>query len=137
MTKPHLQVVVGIVLNAAGEVLIGQRVKHDAYYAKWEFPGGKLEADETAEEALRREFAEEVGIRVLQSHQFMTWEHSYPDRTVTLNVRLIDSYEGQPYAREGQALKWVSLDEIAHLDFLAGNQAIIEKLKVFVSGQRA
>lgn len=131
MTKPHLLVAVGIARDPIGRVLVGQRVKPDAYYGKWEFPGGKLESGETVEAALGREFLEEVGIHVTQSSEFMTWEHRYPDRTVTLLVRLIEAYQGQPLAREGQALKWVKLDEIASLDFLAGNHAIIEKLRAF------
>lgn len=128
MTKPVLQVAVGIVLDDSGKVLVGQRVKPDAYFQKWEFPGGKLEQGESVVDALKREFLEEVGIDIIESREFMVWEHSYPDRDVKLFVRIIDAFIGKATSREGQALKWVSLEEIAEMDFLAGNQVIIERL---------
>ncbi|HAU68578.1 MAG: 8-oxo-dGTP diphosphatase MutT [Arenicella sp.] len=128
MTKPVLQVAVGIVLDDSGKVLVGQRVKPDAYFQKWEFPGGKLEQGESVVDALKREFLEEVGIDISESREFMVWEHSYPDRDVKLFVRIIDAFIGKATSREGQALKWVSLEEIAEMDFLAGNQVIIERL---------
>lgn len=128
MTKPVLQVAVGIVLDDSGNALVGQRVKPDAYFQKWEFPGGKLEQGESVVDALKREFLEEVGIDISESREFMVWEHSYPDRDVKLFVRIIDAFIGKATSREGQALKWVSLEEIAEMDFLAGNQVIIERL---------
>jgi 8-oxo-dGTP diphosphatase len=128
MTKPVLQVAVGIVLDDSGKVLVGQRVKPDAYFQKWEFPGGKLEQGESVVDALKREFLEEVGIDISESREFMVWEHSYPDRDVKLFVRIIDAFIGKATSREGQALKWVSLEEIAEMDFLAGNHIIIERL---------
>lgn len=128
MTKPVLQVAVGIVLDDSGKVLVGQRVKPDAYFQKWEFPGGKLKQGESVVDALKREFLEEVGIDISESSEFMVWEHSYPDRDVKLFVRIIDAFTGKATSREGQALKWVSLEEIAEMDFLAGNQVIIERL---------
>jgi 8-oxo-dGTP diphosphatase len=128
MTKPVLQVAVGIILDDSGKVLVGQRVKPDAYFQKWEFPGGKLEQGESVVDALKREFLEEVGIDISESREFMVWEHSYPDRDVKLFVRIIDAFIGKATSREGQALKWVSLEEIAEMDFLAGNQVIIERL---------
>ena len=79
-------------------------------------------------DALKREFLEEVGIDISESREFMVWEHSYPDRDVKLFVRIIDAFIGKATSREGQALKWVSLEEIAEMDFLAGNQVIIERL---------
>ena len=128
MTKPVLQVAVGIVLDDSGKVLVGQRVKPDAYFQRGEFPGGKLEQGESVVDALKREFLEEVGIDISESREFMVWEHSYPDRDVKLFVRIIDAFIGKATSREGQALKWVSLEEIAEMDFLAGNQVIIERL---------
>ena len=128
MSKPVLQVAVGIVLDSWGNVLVGQRVKPDAYFQKWEFPGGKLEQGESVADALKREFLEEVGIEIYESSEFMVWEHSYPDRDVKLFVRIINGFKGEATPQEGQALKWVSLEQIAEMDFLAGNHVIIERL---------
>ncbi len=123
-----IEVAVGVVFDQQPRVLLGQRVKQDAYYQKWEFPGGKLESGENAAQALERELAEEVGIRVNSSSEFMLQEHSYPDRDVRLFVRVVDSFSNSAVAREGQAIKWVALSELAQIDFLSGNTAIIKRL---------
>jgi len=126
----RLEVAVGIVYDAQKRVLVGQRTVNDRYYQKWEFPGGKLEKGEFVEQALAREFKEEVGIQVNGSHELMVVEHDYPDRHVRLHIRIIQNYTGEVTAQEGQALKWVTLQELDELDFLQGNQAIVEALKM-------
>lgn len=125
----RIEVAVGIVFNKHGHVLVGQRTVKDQYYQKWEFPGGKLEAGESAATALAREFMEEVGIEVLASTALMQLDHDYPDRQVRLYVRTITDYQGQVAALEGQALQWVEITQLEKLDFLQGNQAILELLK--------
>lgn len=124
----RIEVAVGVVYNKQGQVLVGQRVVKDRYFQKWEFPGGKLEAGETVEQALVREFLEETSIRILSSKPLMLVEHDYPDRHVRLHVHTITHFEGDADSQEGQALKWVSLQELNGLDFLQGNQVILEKL---------
>ena len=128
----RIDVAVGIVYNQQGKILAGQRTVKDQYYQKWEFPGGKLEQGETPEQALKREFAEEVGIQITNSQELMCHEHNYPDRQVRLYIHTIKHYTGTVTPLEGQALKWVSLKELDELDFLQGNQAIIDKLKELV-----
>jgi len=124
----RIDVAVGVLFNADGQVLIGQRTVKDDYYQKWEFPGGKLEQGESPCQALTREFAEEIGIEVAQSEDLMLLEHNYPDRHVRLYVQVIKQFSGTITAMEGQALKWVELDQLESIDFLKGNQAIVEKL---------
>lgn len=119
---------VGIVSNSNGQVLVGQRTIKDAYFEKWEFPGGKLEAGESASQALIRELQEEIGIAVLASEPLMTLEHDYPDRHVRLSIFLVKEYQGDVSSKEGQALQWLAPSELAKLDFLEGNQAIIDKV---------
>lgn len=124
----RIEVAVGVLFNRQGEVLIGQRIVEDSYYQKWEFPGGKLEVGESAKQALVREFAEEVGITISSSEDFMVLQHDYPDRHVKLHVQLIKQYQGTITSMEGQALKWVTLEELNEIDFLKGNQTIVEAL---------
>jgi len=126
--QKRIEVAVGIVYDDAGRVLVGQRTVEDLYFQKWEFPGGKLEANESAEMALQREFKEEVGIVVLSSSELMKLDHDYPDRHVRLHVQIIEEYAGSVRALEGQALQWVSVEELNNLDFLKGNQRIIDAL---------
>ena len=125
----RIEVAVGIVFDQHGCVLVGQRTVKDQYFAKWEFPGGKLEAGESVNGALAREFKEEVGIEVLASDFLLEVNHDYPDRQVCLHVHTIRRYAGQVSTMEGQALKWVSVNELDELDFLQGNHAIINALK--------
>jgi 8-oxo-dGTP diphosphatase len=124
----RIEVAVGIVYNQAGHVLVGQRVVRDMYYNKWEFPGGKVEQGESIELALAREFHEEVGIHIISSRPLMLLEHDYPDRQVRLHVRIVEKYEGEVQSLEGQAIKWVAPTELKGLDFLQGNQAILDAL---------
>ena len=124
----RIQVAVGILTEPSGKVLIGQRVVEDDYYNKWEFPGGKLEHGETPQQALERELKEELGVTVTACQPFLELDHDYPDRHVRLWVLKVTDYQGNIESREGQALQWVSLPEIQSLDFLSGNQFIIERL---------
>lgn len=124
----RIEVAVGIVYNALGEVLVGQRIVEDCYFRKWEFPGGKIETGETVKQALAREFLEETGIRILASEPLMMVEHDYPDRQVRLHVHTIERFVGEVSGLEGQALKWVSHDTLLSLDLLQGNQVILDKL---------
>lgn len=124
----RIEVAVGVVFNEAGKVLVGQRVVKDRYFQKWEFPGGKLEAGESAQQALIREFREETGINISSSEPLMRVEHDYPDRHVLLHVHTINDFSGEVSALEGQALKWVLVSELTELDFLQGNQVILDKL---------
>lgn len=130
MLEPkRIRVAVGIVFNSEGHVLVGQRVVKDRYFAKWEFPGGKIEDNESVVDALNREFREEVGIELGKSQSFMEVCHDYPDRMVQLYVRTIQNFTGAARSLEGQALKWVPIPELNELDFLQGNQPMIEKLE--------
>ena len=124
----RIEVAVGVLFNAKNEVLIGQRTVKDDYYQKWEFPGGKLEASESPFDALVREFNEEVGIQITQGEDLMMIEHDYPDRQVRLYVQVIKAFSGTIKAMEGQALKWVALEALNEIDFLKGNQVIVDKL---------
>jgi len=124
----RIEVAVGVIFNQEGNVLVGQRTVEDRYFQKWEFPGGKLEKGESPAKALARELYEELAISVESCSELMTLEHDYPDRCVRLYVQVVESYKGAIQGKEGQALKWVALRELADLDVLQGNQPIVERL---------
>lgn len=125
MTTPLLQVAVGVIKNATGHVLISLRGQSLPQGGCWEFPGGKIEAGETAEQALARELKEEVDITVLAATPLITIKHRYPERAVQLNVFLVERFSGEAKSCEGQPVKWVGVDELAHYSFPAANQPII------------
>lgn len=108
----RLEVAVGVVLDADGGVLLGQRVAGKAYAGWWEFPGGKIEAGEDAAAALARELDEELGLAVRASHPWMVREFTYPHARVRLHFRRLfaawGDWSGEPRGREGQAFAWQS-----------------------------
>ena len=95
---------------------------------KWEFPGGKVEENETVAQALHRELQEEIAIDTLSCYPLIEISHDYGDKKVLLDVYVVDNFQQEPIAQEGQQSGWFSLDELVNLDFPKANAAIIEKL---------
>lgn len=95
---------------------------------KWEFPGGKKEADESIAQALSRELLEEVNIQVLNQRPLMVIEHDYGDKKVRLDVRLVDEFSGEPSHQEAQQARWVKIADLGQYDFPEANLAIVQKL---------
>ena len=124
----RIEVVVGVVSDTNGKVLIGQRTFKDEYYAKWEFPGGKVEPGESHSEALERELKEELGIKIQKIHPLISLHYDYPDRKVNLNVLRVVRFTGDVKSCEGQSLCWVALQDLSSYDMLDGNKAIIKVL---------
>lgn len=103
---PVVDVAVGVLVRAGGAVLFGQRPAGKPYAGWWEFPGGKLEAGESVEQALARELHEELGIEVRESRPWVVREHVYPHAHVRLHFQRVVAWTGEPRARERQALAW-------------------------------
>lgn len=120
-----IHVVAGVVVNARGQVLIAKRPDHLHQGGLWEFPGGKVEAGETVQQALRRELREEAGIDVEALRPLITVEHRYPDKHVLLNVWRVTRWHGQPHGREGQPIAWVAPDDLPVYQFPAANASIV------------
>ena len=101
------RVVAAVLHDAAGRVLITQRPAGKWMAGLWEFPGGKIEPSETARQALTRELAEELGVRVLSCVPLLELSHDYPERRVQLSVWNVLAFEGEPTGLEGQRLRWL------------------------------
>ena len=130
ITEPEdwIPVAVGIARDPMGQLLVGQRPAWKDYPGKWEFPGGKLEAGENALKALMREFREELGLEIIRAEPAFVVRHRYPDRSVELNVWRVTDCRGKASGREGQVVCWVAPRELSGLDFLDGNQTIVERI---------
>ncbi|MDB5843103.1 MAG: hypothetical protein JWP79_413, partial [Polaromonas sp.] len=76
--RKHTEVAVGILIRADDALLLSTRPDGKPYAGYWEFPGGKLEAGETVEEALRRELMEELGVQIGAAQAWKVTEHDYP-----------------------------------------------------------
>ncbi len=120
-----LHVAVGVIKNRHGQILISLRKTHLHQGGLWEFPGGKLESGETAQQALIRELNEELAITVLTSTPLITIKHRYPELTVQLQVFLVEQFSGEAKGNEDQTIKWVTANELKNYEFPAANQAIM------------
>jgi 8-oxo-dGTP diphosphatase len=123
-------VAAGAIEDAQGRVLVTKRADHVHQGGLWEFPGGKLEAGETAEQGLARELHEELGIRVLGSRALIRIHHDYGDRHVLLDVRRVCAYGGEPHGREGQPMAWLHPGEMDPRAFPAADGPIIAALRL-------
>jgi len=127
-----VHVAVGVItrlkITGQREFFLTKRSDNVHQGGKWEFPGGKVEDEETVAEALSRELNEEVGISVLSCQPLTIIEHDYGDKRVALDVFIVEHFENEPQAQEGQVEGWFLLTDLKVLDFPAANQAIIALL---------
>ena len=130
MPAPTLHVAVGVIVNSDHEVLISKRSSDVHQANRWEFPGGKIESDESIEAALSRELKEELGITVLNTEFLTSIEYDYGDKIVHLHIHLVNDYSGEPSGIEGQPVQWVKADELQDYHFPDANLAIINLLQL-------
>ena len=121
-----LNVVAAVIHNTQGQLLIAQRPLHKHQGGLWEFAGGKVDAGETAEQALVRELQEELGITATQYRPLLTVEHHYPDKSVRLTVFRVTAFEGEAHGAEVQPIVWVKPENLADYQFPAANVPILK-----------
>ena len=104
-----VDVAVGVLLRSDGDFLLTSRPPGKVYEGYWEFPGGKLEAGETVEQALRRELHEEIGITIGAAQSWKVELVDYPHALVRLNFCQVFDWTGELHMREGQLFAWQRL----------------------------
>ena len=129
-TRKRVHVAVGVIRSRDGRVLVARRSANQHLGGLWEFPGGKVEAGETVNQALARELHEELGIDVLAQSALCCIQHDYSDKTVLLDVWIVNAFSGTAHGKEGQPLRWLFPHELKHADFPQANQAIIRALQL-------
>jgi 8-oxo-dGTP diphosphatase len=123
-----LNVVAGLIYRD-GKLLVCQRRKAAAFALKWEFPGGKIEAGESAVEALRRELKEELDIEVREVKEVYQCEHVYAGGPrVRLRFFCVAEFTGTPKNLVFEQICWSELSDLDHFDFLAGDQPLVRRL---------
>ncbi len=127
----EIHVAVGVIFRE-GKVLIARRPGHVHQGGLLEFPGGKVEAGESVQQALVREIREETGLQVTQGSLAPVIEvrHDYGDKQVFLDVWQTSSAEGDAEGREGQEIRWLDVRELADADFPVANRPIIRALRL-------
>ena len=104
-----VEVAVGVLIQPDGRFLLTSRPAGKVYEGYWEFPGGKLEAGESVEQALRRELREEIGISIGAVHPWKVEVIDYPHALVRLNFCKVFDWTGDLQMQENQACAWQSL----------------------------
>jgi 8-oxo-dGTP diphosphatase len=118
-------------IDTDGRVLMAQRPSGKDHAGRWEFPGGKVEADETPEQAIRRELFEELNIEPCESclQPFSFASFAYPDFHLMMPLFLCRQWDGFLRAKEGQATKWVWPDKIMDLDLVPADVDLASQLR--------
>lgn len=124
--------VVGAVIVNDGDVLCAQRGP-GALEGKWEFPGGKVEADETPEAALRRELNEELSVQVRVGARVETTTHHYDFGAVTLTTFLCEVVSGVPVLTEHAAFAWLPPSRLHALDWAAADLPAVKKVQALLA----
>ena len=120
--------VVAALIWDGGKFMICQRPAHKARGLLWEFVGGKVEPQETKEQALIRECREELAVTVSVGDVFMDVIHEYPDITVHLTLFHATVAEGTPMTLEHRDIRWITPKEIADYEFCPADEEILAKI---------
>lgn len=126
--RPVTEVAVGILIRSNGDFLMTTRPAGKAYAGYWEFPGGKLEANETVEEALRRELIEEIGVTIQDVKVWRSSLVDYPHALVRLTFCKIFTWTGRLHMRESQQFAWQNLP-VQVKPVLAGTVPVLQWLE--------
>ena len=123
----RIEVVAAIIHDAEGRIFATQR-GYGEFKDGWEFPGGKMEAGETPEEALRREIWEELETRIEVERLVETVEWDYPQFHLTMHCYLCRVESGRLELKEHEAARWLTKDKLNEVDWLPADRAVVEKL---------
>jgi 8-oxo-dGTP diphosphatase len=106
-------------------ILLARRPEGGRHAGRWEFPGGKVEPGEAAEEAIARELGEELGVttRSARPFSFVHWRGERPEMLLLL---LSCEVGGEPLARDGASIGWFTVAAARRLDLLAPDRALLE-----------
>ena len=120
--------VVAALIWKNNKFMICQRSAHKARGLLWEFVGGKVEKDETKEQALIRECKEELNVLLSVGDVFMDVVHEYPDLTVHLTLFNATIAEGEPQMLEHNDIRWIAPSEIPNYEFCPADEEILKKI---------
>ena len=127
-----ISVLAGI-LRKNNKILIGRRAPHEKAPGLWEFPGGKMEDDETPEECLKRELKEELGIEADIGALFTEYIYRYPHVTYKLYFYYVDNFSGNLEYNAHDRLEWIGTDQFKDYDFLPGDQPVLKLLSSHIT----
>ncbi|WP_109124918.1 Nudix family hydrolase [Dyella sp. C11] len=125
-----MHVMAGVMLDAAGRVLLAQRPPGKHLAGLWEFPGGKLEAGEAPVDGLARELHEELGVVAVAGEPLIRVPWHYGERSLLLDARIVREWSGEPASLDGQALQWCLPAEVDLAMLAPADQHILRALQL-------
>ncbi|MCA2939636.1 MAG: 8-oxo-dGTP diphosphatase MutT [Microcystis aeruginosa Ma_QC_Ch_20071001_S25] len=129
------QIGVAVIRDDRDLILIDRRLAKGLLGGFWEFPGGKIEGNETVQECIKREVLEEIGIEIAVDSHLITIDHTYSHFRVNLQVYNCRYLSGEARAIECEEIRWVTIQELDNYTFPAANQEIIRALKDMVNSK--
>ncbi len=124
----RIEVAAAVILRDDGRFLLAQRPAGKVYAGYWEFPGGKIEDGESAEDALGRELHEELGIEVERAYPWITRDYDYAHAAVRLRFFRVVGWRGEPHGKEDQGFAWQSTRELTVSPLLPANGPVLGAL---------
>lgn len=121
--------VTAAIITDESKILIARRGPEKHLAGFWEFPGGKIEKDETPEECLKREIKEELGLDIEIKSFFMENVYQYPNKKILLKAYLCKRLSGSIVLKDHDKIEWVDIIEIDNYKFAPADIAFIDKLK--------
>ena len=122
-----IEVVAAIIHDEEGRIFATQR-GYGPMKDGWEFPGGKMEAGEMPEDALKREIWEELETRIEVEQLFKTIDYDYPDFHLTMHCYICKVESGKLTLKEHEAARWLTKEQLSSIDWLPADQSLISRL---------
>lgn len=123
-------VAAGVLFDKRGRVLVQRRARGAHLGGTWEFPGGKAAPGESRDGALARELREELGVEVREARPLIRIHHTYPEKTVLLDVWRVEDFEGEPRGLEGQPIEWVFPEDLSKLEMPPADRPIVHAARL-------
>lgn len=121
------------IIKKDGKILIAQRSRNKLQGFKWEFPGGKVESDETVKESLKREIKEELNIDIEVKEMFGENVFEYPNGSIKLIAFFAEWMSGDLKLVEHEKVEWVTIGQLKYYDFAPADIPFLEKLSAYES----
>ena len=125
----ELTVTAAIIRNSANKILICQRTDNSSMGGFWEFPGGKLEPDETLEECVIRECREELSVNISVKDVFAQTRYQYPDKLINFTFFNAVITDGDIHMNVHKNIKWVDISDIKKYNFCPADIEILDMIK--------
>ena len=121
--------VVAGAIKRGDRLLLCRRPAHKARGGQWEFPGGKIEAGESAQAALKRELREELGIEIRPEEPLACIDYRYPELTIRLTLLQASIVSGIPQLLEHTQFRWTTPEAAAEMDLCPADRCLLNQIR--------